>query len=140
MRRIVVGEKERISEWTAKRIGCEPWKYEFEAFGVEEDGELIAGVIIDSYVPGARCSVHCAGEKKRWATRTFLRVIYDYVFRQLGCNVAVNTVSSANTDSLRFTAHIGYTEVCRIPNGCVDGDLVIFAMPKANCRWIGATQ
>lgn len=136
MKRVVVGEKQRVADWVAENMPCNKWVAEYEAIGIESDGVLVGGVVIDGYNLNARCSIHCVGIGRHWLTREFMFAVFDYVFRQLKCNVVVNPVSSANIDSLRFTGHIGFKEVCRIPGGSTDGDLVIFAMQKSECRWI----
>jgi RimJ/RimL family protein N-acetyltransferase len=137
MRRFVTDDKERVAEWVGAHIN-RPWKWHgFYAMGVEEDDRLIAGVVFDSYAPNMRCSMHCAGEGRRWLSRTFLRMCFDYAFNQMGCRVVVNTVDSDNTDSLQFTTHTGFKEACRIKNGCGDTDLVILTLHREDCRWIG---
>src|SRR3546814_3611823 len=62
---IVVGQKERVAAWVSSRLrrNCD-W-VNYEAIGLEQDGELVAGVIFDGYVAGARCCMHVAGEGKR---------------------------------------------------------------------------
>lgn len=134
---IVCGQKERVGAWVAARIGnAAPW-HDYEAIGLEQAGQLVGGVVIDNYIPGARCSVHCAGAGRRWLNREFLAVVFDYVFRQLGCQAIVNVVAGCNADSLRFTAHIGFREVHRIRGGGRAGsDGVIFEMQKTDCKWI----
>lgn len=137
MKSLVVDQRERIGKWVAERIGCSPWTgTDYQSIGLEKDGELVGGVVIDGFVRGARCSIHCAGVGRHWLNKEFLRFVFRYVFEQLKCRVIVNPVSSANADSLRFTEHIGFTEACRIEDGYPDGDLVIFKMPKAKCRWL----
>lgn len=137
MKRIIVGEKECVSEWVAARMpGTLPWVSGYEAIGLEQGGRLVAGVVVDGFVRNARCSIHCAGEGKNWLNREFLQFVFTYVFNQMGCNVVVNPVSSANTASLKFTAHLGFKEACRIKDGYADGDLVIFELQRSECRWI----
>ena len=136
MKTIVVNQKNRVQEWVADRIGGNPAWESFEAIGLEKDGELIAGVIVDGYVENTRCSIHCAGEGKQWLNREFLFVVFDYVFRQLNCNVVVQTVCSNNVDSMKFTSHLGFGEKCRIEDGALGGDLVILSMRREDCRWI----
>lgn len=133
---LVVGQKERVGAWVAERINrTAPWGA-FEAIGLEQDGKLVAGVVFDSYVVGARCSMHCAGIGRTWLNREFLFVCFDYAFRQLDCQVIVNPVNADNADSLRFTRHIGFEDVARIPNGSGDCDLVVLAMQRKKCRWL----
>lgn len=136
MKRLIANDRERVAKWVAARVKYRGDVAGKAALGLEnEKGELIAGILIDGYVPGARCSMHCAGEGRRWLNREFLFACFDYVFRQLDCKVLINAVDADNEASLQFTQHIGFHEVCRIPEGSGDCDLVIFAMPRKMCRW-----
>ena len=136
MKSLVIGQKERVSDFL-KQHGVWGFGTEFEAIGLEENGQLIAGVIYDNYEPNARISSHCAGIGKRWLNKMFLNVMFDYPFNQLNVNVMINTVSTANKDSMRFTEHLGFKEVARIEGGASDGDLIIYALYKKDCKWIG---
>jgi RimJ/RimL family protein N-acetyltransferase len=131
---IVTDQNERVGEWVASRIPNSQW-HQYQAIGLEKNGELVAGVVIEAYVENARCSIHCAGDGKRWLNREFLFVVFDYVFRQLNCQVVINTVDSDNEDSARFTAHLGFKQACTIPNGSGNSDLLIFTMDKDSCKW-----
>ena len=131
---IVIGKP--VADYVAAKIGNSKWEDE-QAIGIEKDGKIIAGVVIDGYVKDARCSIHCAGEGKRWLNREFLFVVFDYVFRQLNCKVVVNPVDSKNKDSLRFTEHLGFVKQAQIKDGCGDSDLVIFALHRDKCRYLG---
>ena len=136
MKRLITDDRERVSKWVAERVNYRGDYTNRASIGLEQDGELIAGILIDSYVRGARCSMHCAGEGRRWLNREFLFACFDFAFRQLDCKVIINTVDSDNEASLRFTEHIGFSEVARIPEGGGDCDLVIFAMQRKTCRWL----
>ncbi len=140
MRRLV-SDRKRVGAWVAERVGRSlPWTDD-AVLGLEREGELIAGIVIDGYVPGARASMHCAAEGKHWLDRTFLHACFDYAFNQLGLQALVNPVAASNTASLRFTRHIGFKEIARVPRAW-DGqdDLVLFAMSRDDCRWIGADR
>ncbi len=130
-------DAKRVNEWVSQRIGrLSPWQSEYQAIGIEKDGCLVGGVVVNGIVIGARCSIHCAGEGKFWLNREFLRVVFHYVFNTLNCNVVINPVDADNADSIRFTSHLGFKESLRIPNGSKDCDLLIFTMPRASCRWV----
>lgn len=136
MKLIIVNQKERVGAWVAERTGRTCPYSAFEAFGVEQDGVLIGGFIVDNYVKNARATIHAAGEGKRWVSRELLFAMFDYVFRQLNCRVLVNSVNVSNTASMIGTRKLGFTEVHRIPNGAGDSDLAIFVMQKQACRWL----
>lgn len=136
MKSLVIGQKERVGEFLKKH---EAWlgASQYEAIGLEENGELIAGVVYDSYEENARIASYCAGVGKRWLTREFLWAMFDYPFNQLNVNVIINTVSTDNKESMRFTEHLGFKEVARIEGGASDGDLIIYVLYKKDCKWIG---
>lgn len=139
MKRLVTNERARVGAWVAERVGRDdPWTTA-AALGLEKDGELVAGIVIDGYVPNARGSMHCAGTGKYWLNREFLRACFDYAFNFLNLKVLINPVSAMNDASLRFTRHIGFTELARIPLAW-DGkeDLVLFQLHRDDCRWLGA--
>lgn len=137
MKTVIANQKERVGDWVAERIGCSKDWGAFEAIGLEQDGDLIAGVVVDGYTKNARCSIHCAGDGKRWLNREFLSVVFRYVFEQAACRVVVNTVNSENEASMKFTEHLGFEEKLRVEGGSPDGALVIFVMRREDCRWLG---
>ena len=139
MRRIITDQKERIGKWVAQQIGINPPIGEYQAIGMEDENKnLIAGVVYDQFKKGARCSMHCAGIGKRWLTKAFLWFAFDFPFNQLGVKVIINNVDSANKDSVKFIEHCGFVEKGRIEDGCGNSDLLIFALHRNNCKWLGA--
>ena len=137
MKRLVLNERVRVGAWVAERVGrSTPWVKD-GALGLEKDGELVAGIVLDSFVPGVRASMHCAGTGKYWLNRDFLFACFDYAFRHCDLKVLVNYVSAENPDSLRFTKHIGFTEIARVRQGW-DGkdDMVLFQLHRDDCRWL----
>lgn len=137
MRKLITDDRKRVGAWVAERVGRDtPWERE-GAIGLEQDGELIAGIVIDTLNPGVSASMHCAGTGKRWLDRTFLFAAFDYAFNTLGVKVLVNRVSASNAPSLRFTEHIGFTYLASIPEAW-DGTeaMVLFTMHRAQCRWL----
>jgi hypothetical protein len=136
MKQIVVGQKQRVADWVSKGIGCNKWSVDYEALGLESGGMLVGGVVIDGYVEDARCAMHVAGMGKQWLSRDFLWVVFNYVFGQLKCKVALAPVASNNTACLEFAKNLGFVEACRIEHGALNSDLVILKMPKAQCRWL----
>lgn len=137
MRSLVANNRARVSAWVSETIGCLPWPDGTAALGLEEDGELVAGVVLDGYMEKGCGSLHCAGVGKQWLSRRFLLAVFDWCFNQLELKVLINKVSGANAASLRFTEHIGFSQLARFPKAW-DGenDLVLFELRRENCRWI----
>ena len=137
MKRLITNDRARVGKWVAERVGRDsPW-VDSPALGLEQDGELIAGIVIDGICPNARGSMHCAGVGKRWLNREFLFSCFDYAFRVLDLKVLLNPVSLENKDSMRFTEHIGFREIAQIPYAW-DGKetLVLYELQRADCRWL----
>lgn len=134
---IILDQKQKVGEFVGEMIGTtEPWTH-YEAIGIEKDGKIIAGAVIEDYISNARCTVHCAGIGKKWLTREFLNLVFGYVFIQLDCKVIVNIVESSNLDSVKFTKHLGFKNVYTVKGGGADGgDVLIFEMQKTDCKWI----
>ena len=137
---IIADQKIRVGEWVSKKLGKTSGLYEYQSIGIERDGKIIAGVVIDNYKKNASCSIHCAGDGGKWLNRKFLFVVFDYVFRQLQCKVVVNQVDSSNDKSIRFTSHLGFKESFRINGACENGDLIIFTLRREDCRWIRSCE
>lgn len=133
---VIVGQKERVAAWVAPRVARQsPWS-DYEAIGLEQDGELIAGVVYDGYVADARICMHVAATGKRWLNREYLWACFAYAFVQLNCEVVIGMVDADNAAALAFDAHLGFSEACRIPKGGGRCDLVILTMGRKTCRWL----
>ncbi len=136
MKKIITQEKERVGAWVAGRIGRESSWGSFQAIGLENDGVLVAGMVVESYVKHSRCCVHLAGDGKKWLNREYLNFCCKYLFDQLQCKVVIGLVDADNTAALQFDTHFGFREQTRIPNGAGDCDLVVLTLRREDCRWL----
>ena len=77
---------------------------------VTEAGELIAGFVYHNYDPGAGViEISGAGlPGSPWCTPLTLAKIYQYPFRQLGCQMIVQRVPASNGRLLRQFAALNY--------------------------------
>jgi RimJ/RimL family protein N-acetyltransferase len=118
----------------AKVLGSEGMK----AIGLEDDeGELIAGVIYDTYV-GTSIWMHVAAEPGgAWLNRAFLYICFSYPFEQLGVDRIFGWVPADNPEAQRFDEHLGFKPVTTIPGAAHGGaDVVIYRMDRADCRFL----
>lgn len=134
MRRIVARENDYVGPWIAEHGGGF-YRDGSQCIGLEQDGELIAGVLYD-YFNGASIYMNVAAAKAHWLDREFLRVCFDYPFRQLGANVVIGLVSSTNAKARRFDEHLGFKLTASIPGGYPGGDLLIYTLRREDCRWV----
>jgi RimJ/RimL family protein N-acetyltransferase len=106
------------------------------AIGLQENGELIAGVLYDNY-NGRSISMHVASNGTgAWMTREYLRVCFDYPFNQLGVNVIIGLVDSENLAARKFDEALGFKLEHSVPNAGPKGDLLLYSMTAAQCRFL----
>lgn len=128
---------EHVCEWLAPRTGGSYYKGSGQGIGLEKDGELIAGVMFDNCT-GRSVQMHVAAiPGRRWMTKEYLRVCFDYPFRQLGVCKIIGLVDSTNQDAMRFDLHLGFIEEAVIKDAGKHGDLHILSMTRQQCRFIG---
>jgi hypothetical protein len=96
---------------------------------------LLGGVIFQNF-NGASISMHFAGFDPLWINRTLLWMSFDYPFNQLSCNVTLAVTRSGNIKALEIIERLGFRCKARIPGAFVDGDMIISAMQRSECRWL----
>lgn len=101
------------------------------------DERGIQGVLVaDSFSPDS-CNVHMAIDNPHVIRHGFLHEIGRHLFIQCKRNHIFGLVPANNEKALKFDLHIGFKEVCRIPDGVGTGtDYVVLRMDKSECPWI----
>lgn len=102
---------------------------------VGPDGGLLGGVIYSGYT-GSSIGIHMASFDPRWATVDMVWVAFHYPFVQLGCKKVFGQVPASNSKALELDLRLGFKEVARIEDVFPDGDLVVLAMDREDCRWL----
>jgi RimJ/RimL family protein N-acetyltransferase len=108
------------------------------AIGLLRGGRLVAGVIFEGY-NGCNVWMHVAAEPgARWLNRVYLRACFTYPFVVCGVERVSGYVDASNAASRRFCARLGFREEARLTGAAPDGgDVVIYAMWRPQCRWLG---
>lgn len=137
MKTTIYGQEDRVVPWVGQRIDEDRFGNDCVALGLEEDGELIAGVVFNWYT-GASICMHVAAEPgKRWLNRDFLYRSFAYPFLQLKCNRITGLVKVDNLDAQRFDEHLGFVKEGIIRQGADDKtDFILYGMLKDECRWL----
>ncbi len=122
--------------FVAERVGAETFK-DYAAIGLEQAGELIAGVLFDNK-SGANIHMHVASnETRHWMTPAYMAACFRYAFVQAACNRITGLVRADNVDAQRFDEHLGFKREGQLRAACTDGtDLIIYGMLKSECRYI----
>lgn len=108
---------------------------DYQAFGVVRNNKLIAVVGYKGF-HARTCTMNAAGHG-HWLSHEFLRVIFDYPFRQLNLVSVFAIVDEHNYPSLKLIKHVGWKEVYRVKDGSARrGDLIYLEMRREDCRWL----
>jgi len=105
--------------------------------GLEENGELIAGVVYDDF-NGSNVWMHVAASPgKKWLNREYLWFCFHYPFNQLGVNRVSGWVEVNNMEARRFDEHLGFKAEAVLEGAGRDGqDVIIYRMWRHECRFI----
>jgi hypothetical protein len=83
------------------------------------------------------CQMHIAAVSEvNWMNRDLLWAAFDYPFNKLGVSVILGQICGSNEDALKLNRHLGFKVVAEIADAHMDGDLVIMAMKREDCRWL----
>ena len=135
MKHIITKPRHALVSWICHEVSYVPSR-NMTAIGVWDDKkEELAGVVGYDGMNGASCEMFVAGHG-RWLSKDLLKAAFTYPFEQMGLNVVVVKVSSANKEAQIFDEHVGFEEQCRLPGAYDDGDMIIYTMLKDECRWL----
>ncbi|MFZ9326480.1 MAG: GNAT family N-acetyltransferase [Polynucleobacter sp.] len=137
MKTVVYTDKQRVIDWVAKRVEEDGFGSGAIGIGLEEDGELIAGVVFNDYT-GPGISMHVAAVPgKRWMTREYLWACFAYPFLQLKCNRVTGLVRTDNIVAQKFDEHLGFKREGVLRRACSDGtDMIVYGMLRDECRFL----
>ena len=134
MKRIVIGQP--VVSWVASHTQEYGNFGASVGFGIEDDGKLIAGVVFSDY-NGANINMHVASDgSKRWMTREFLWMVFDYPFNQAKVKRITGLVGEKNYAARKFDEHIGFVYETTLKDAHPDGGMIVYRMFREDCRWL----
>lgn len=135
MTELILYDRKRVADWVAGRVRqLSPWEA-YNAFGIEQNGELITGVVLHQ-INGANAFCHIAVDKPTKKLFELFIVIGDYCFRQLGLKRLTGLVPSNEPDVIKFDMKIGFEIEAVLKDAAVGADLVVLVMKADKCRWL----
>jgi RimJ/RimL family protein N-acetyltransferase len=134
LRRVVTDNQEHLKGWITGVLGMQFSPYA-TFIGQEIDGEVKAVVAFDNILDKS-CQMHTAAIVPNWISKDLLWACFDYPFNILKVKVIIATVASTNEEALKLDRHLGFVDKAYIEDAHIDGDLVILAMRRENCRWL----
>ncbi len=135
MAQLILYDRERVGRWVADQVDQRsPWGA-FNAFGVEEKGQIVAGVVIHN-INGANAICHIAITKPTKMMLQMFTVVCDYCFRQLGLNRITGMVPTNEPKTIAFDKHLGFEEEFIMKDAAPGADMCVLVMRPDNCRWL----
>ena len=134
MRKVVTDNQKHLRGWITGVLGMQFSPYA-TFIGQEIDGEVKAVVAFDNILDKS-CMMHTAAIVPNWISKDLLWACFDYPFNILKVKVILASVASTNTEALKLDRHLGFKDKAYIEDAHENGDLVILAMRRENCRWL----
>ena len=140
MKQILLGADDYVGAWVLEQQGAVWTPGRGQCFGSLDNGELVAGVVFDSW-NGASVNMHVAALPGRfWLTKAFLAILFDYAFNQLRVQKVIGLVGEGNLPARAFDEHIGFMLEATLSNAHPSGDLLLYTMERGQCRWLALAE
>jgi RimJ/RimL family protein N-acetyltransferase len=108
---------------------------EAKFIGQEKDGNLVAVVAFTNFIPSA-CAMHIASVGENWMSKDLLWACFDYPFNKLEKKVILATMEASNDEAIKLNRHLGFQDKALIEDAHENGDLLLMAMRKEDCKWL----
>jgi L-amino acid N-acyltransferase YncA len=133
--RLVFDDKHRVGDWVAEQVDHQARWGDFYAMGVERDGQIIAGAVVNNY-NGANATAHIAVARHTRLLIPLLQNMCDYVFNQCKLKRLTGMVPTNEPDTIAFDKHLGFEEEFVMKDGAPGADMMVLVMWPHNCRWL----
>ena len=135
MRSVTTEDQGYLRSWISGVLGVK-FDETTTCIGQKIDGEVKAVIAYTNYQEKS-CCMHVASIQNGWISKDLLWAAFDYPFNKLKVKVILALVASTNEEALKLDRHLGFVDKAYIEDAHLDGDLVILAMRRENCRWLG---
>ena len=124
-----------VAPFVANAVGCPIHDRGNAALGWIRDDEVIAGVMYEHYT-GASIEATIAVAPGAVLVPGFVKIIFDYPFKQLGVNLILISVAESNWKSRSLVEKLGFKKEAEIVGVYPDGAKIIYTMTPSQCRWL----
>ncbi len=127
---------ELVGRWVSEKAGGR-YVEGATGLGMVKDGELAVGIMYDGYTGrGGSILMHSRCDNPKATSKWFFWAIFSYPFEQLGVNRAFVIVHENNKRALKLNKKLGFVGDTVIKDYFPDGDAVLLAMYKKDCKWL----
>lgn len=135
MANLVLYDRTRVGNWVARRVGQTGSWGDFNAFGVEMNDELVAGVVIHN-INGANAFCHIAIVKPCKTMYDLFFVVCDYCFRQLELKRITGMVPTDEPETINFDLKLGFEREFVMHKAARGADMQVLVMWADDCPWL----
>jgi hypothetical protein len=124
------------AEILLREVGLQPCG-DMQALFWTDEKDNIEWVIGYTAFIGKTCQMHMVNLKGGYTPKGLLFGAFDYPFNYCGLEKVFGVVNSLNTKAMEYDQKLGFKEAVRFPKMHANGgDMVIFEMDKADCKWV----
>jgi RimJ/RimL family protein N-acetyltransferase len=134
MRKVTTENQEKLRNWLSK-IGKFNYPQETMCIGSIKNDKLVGVTGFNSFLPDS-CQIHVASTDVYFLSKWYLNCVFDYPFNKLKVKVILAPIYKGNVKSLNLCRKLGFEQVADIPYGHPDGDLIVVAMKRNQCKWL----
>ena len=140
---MIIADRHAVFSFMAPRIGL-TWSTDFRGMmhvpdkfrgSLTSRDHVAAAFGFNNFVGRTAC-VHVVVQDPTKLTRGFMNEVFEHAYNVCGLVALFVTIDSTNTKSMEFATRSGAWEMLRVPEGGLDGDLVVYKMTKAGCRFL----
>lgn len=136
---LIFNDKERVGAWVAEQVEQTASWGSFYAMGVERDGEIIGGIVVNNY-NGSNATGHIAFDRPCREMPALVAALFDYAFRQCGLRRFTAMIPESRRKAVNFVQKVGFELEFIMRAGAPDGeDMLVFVMWPEKCRWLGGS-
>lgn len=125
-----------IGPWVAERASARWVAGKGHSIGLMEGSEILAGVYYEDYNGANVICTMAAVPGKRWMTREYLWYCFHYPFNELQVKRMTLLVVETNVEARKLDEHLGFKLEAALKSAHPDGDLLVYAMFREDCRWL----
>jgi hypothetical protein len=128
--------KQIASDILLREVGVQPCGDLEALFWVNEDNKIEWVIGYTAFI-GKTCQMHMVNLKGGYTPKKLLFSAFDYPFNYRNLEKVFGLVDSNNIRAMEYDQKLGFKEAIRFAEmHDSGGDLVVFEMNKADCRWI----
>ena len=129
-------DSELVGKWVIEKAGGR-YTQGATGIGIIKDGKLEVGIMYDGYTGrGGSIMMSSRCDNPKATSKWFYWAIFDYPFNQLGVKRCSVLVHENNERALNLNIKLGFVGDTVIKDYFPDGDAVLLAMYKKDCRWL----